>query len=351
MSEQTENATLQYPLTDTPKFGSYTEVAAGVYWLRLPLPFELNHINVWLLDDGDGWTLVDSGVALPATKAAWERLFNSGLGIKPIRRLIVTHLHPDHFGLARWLCDRYRVELHATEPTIRRAARLLRDYETIDPEWLGEFFRANGAADPAALIRFTTGHTYRRIVSGLPEHTRLISAEMEILIGGRSWRAILSHGHAEGHLSLYCGEAGILISGDQILPTITSNISLFEDDPTLNPLQLYLDCMADFRRLPAATLVLPSHGKIFRGLHARIDAIQAAHLDRSAQVLALCRTPSSVSQVAARLFPQRLDEVNACLAFGETFSHLRYLEKQRRLSRVSDHGVCLFQDWPQGRAP
>ena len=334
---------MHYPLAATPEAGSYLEVAQGIYWLRLPLPFELNHINVWLLDDGDGWTLVDAGLSVPATRAAWDRLFATDLGQKPLQRLIVTHLHPDHIGLASWHCERFGIDLHATEPTIRRATRLLRHAETFNQDLAEEFFRANGATNPVNIFRFTSGHFYRRIVAGMPVRTHRIDAGTTITIGNREWEAIISHGHAEGHLSLYCRDAGLLISGDQVLPTITSNISLFEDDPDLNPLQQYLDSLEVFRQLPETTLVLPSHGKIFRGLQERVDAIKAAHMDRSALVCGHCREPASVSAVAGRLFPRQLDEVNSCLAFGETFSHLRYLEKQQRLRRFSENGISLFQ--------
>ena len=334
---------LNYPLAATPEAGSYLEVAQGVYWLRLPLPFELNHINVWLLDDGDGWTLVDAGVSLPATRAAWEQLFASDLGCKPVRRLIVTHLHPDHLGLASWHCQRFGIALHATEPTIRRATRLLLHAESFNQELAAEFFRTHGATDPGNIVRFISGHNYRRLVGGMPERTHALDAGMTITIGNRKWETIISNGHAEGHASLYCRDAGLLISGDQVLPTITSNISLFEDEPDLNPLQQYLDSLEVFLRLPENTMVLPSHGRIFRGLRDRIAAIKAAHMDRSALVYGYCREPASVSAVAGRLFPRQLDEINSCLAFGETFSHLRYLEKQKRLQRFSENGICLFQ--------
>ena len=320
---------LHYPITTIPEAGSYAEVAAGIYWLRLPLPFELNHINVWLLEDGDGWTLVDAGVSLPGTRTAWEELYGSELGTRPVKRLIVTHHHPDHFGLARWHCDRFGIDMYGSAPAINRAARLLQQADAASVESREAFFLANGATDPAGISRFTSGHTYRSIVSGLPERVHVFAAGADINIGKRNWKTIISNGHAEGHMSLYCAADGILISGDQVLPTITSNISLFEDDPDLDPLQDYLDSMADFRKLPESTLVLPSHGKIFRGLHARIAEIEAAHMDRSAKVYNLCQDPISVNGVAARLFPKQLDEINSCLAFGETFSHMRYLEKRQ----------------------
>ena len=335
--------TLDYPIKATPEDGSYTEVEKGIYWLRLPLPFELSHINVWLLEDGDGWTLIDSGISMPATKQAWEGLYGSELGSRPVKRLIVTHHHPDHFGLARWHCDRFGIDLYGSAPAMNRATRLLSHAGEGDIESREAFFRANGAVDPAGIARFISGFTYRRIVSGLPERIHIIEPGKEINIGNRSWKIIISYGHAEGHLSLYCAADGILISGDQVLPTITSNISLFEDDPDLDPLQQYLDSMADFRGLPESTLVLPSHGRIFRGLHARIAEIESSHRERSDKVYGFCEEPISVSGVAARLFPKRLDDINQCLAFGETFSHLRYLEKQQRLKRLSANGVFLYQ--------
>jgi len=334
---------IDYPITAVPEAGSYAEVAEGIYWLRLPLPFALNHINVWLLDDGDGWTLVDAGVSMPATKSAWEELYGSELGARPLKRLIVTHHHPDHFGLARWHCDRFNIDLYGSAPAINRATRLLQHTDVVNIESKEAFFRANGATDPAGISRFISGDTYRRIVSGLPERVHMIEAGVDIKIGTRNWTTIISHGHAEGHLSLYCAAEEILISGDQVLPKITSNISLFENDPDLDPLQQYLDSMVDFRNLPESTLVLPSHGRIFRGLHTRITEIETAHMERSAKVYEYCHDPISVNGVAARLFPKQLDDINSCLAFGETFSHMRYLEKQQRLQRVSENGLFLYQ--------
>ena len=238
---------------------------------------------------------------------------------------------------------RFGIDLYGSAPAINRATRLLQHADEFNVEAAEAFFRANGAADPARISHFISGSTYRRIVSGLPERIHIIEPGSEIKIGQRRWQTIISHGHAEGHLSLYCAEAGILIAGDQVLPTITSNISLFEDDPDLDPLQQYLDSMADFRALPEDTLVLPSHGDIFRGLHSRVAAIEAAHMERSAKVYGFCDEPISVSGVAARLFPKQLDEINSCLAFGETFSHLRYLEKQQRLKRLTANGLFLYQ--------
>lgn len=334
---------MQYSLSEMPEPGTFVEVEAGIYCVRLPLPIALDHINVWLLDDGDGWTLVDSGICMPETKQAWEEIFNAVQEDKPFKRLIVTHHHPDHFGLAKWLCDRFSIDLYMTSPAYKRAAKFLEHGSEESLQHSREFFRANGAAEPSYLASFTSGHIYRKIVSGMPAHTHIIEAGSELRIGRHSWETIISNGHAEGHLSLYCRRSGLLISGDQVLPDITSNISLFEDDPDLDPLREYLDSLREFRKLPGDTMVLPSHGGIFTGLHERLDVIEKGHVERSETVYGLCEELSTVSDVARKLFPRRLDDINTCLAFGETFSHLRYLVKKKRIQCINENERFLYQ--------
>ena len=333
---------LHYPLSDNvPGAGSCLEIRPGLNWLRLPIPFELNHINVWLLDDGQGWTLIDTGIAFRETIQAWETIFKSNLGNKPISRVIVTHHHPDHFGLAGWICDQFDVELQGTAAAIGRAVSLIQN-EGDDVDSRTVYFQMHGADNPGRLARFTTGLEYRRLVSGLPQLYRNIDELNNIKIGKWIWKPVISNGHADGHLSLYCAEQGILISGDQILPTITSNLSLFDDDPDLNPLQEYLDSLDIMRQLPADTLVLPSHGRIFSGLHLRADAIEEAHRERSSQVRRICEIQSTVGAVCKRLFPKQLDDINTCLAFGETFTHVRYLEKQRLVECMDKDNQFLY---------
>lgn len=333
---------LVYPFTDTPVPGMSMQVVPGVYWLRLPLPFTLDHINVWLLDNGDSWTLIDTGPATRVTREAWETLFKQYLPEKPIANLIITHFHPDHFGLAKWHYEQRSLDVKTTLPTYKHAEYLLYTELSKVENDLTAFYELLGVPDPAKLIYFITGQSYRQIVSGIPDKISFINDNDEILIGRYSWRAIISNGHAEGHLSLYCKELGLLISGDQVLPGITSNVSLYTDIPEANPLLEYLESFTNFLKLPQSTTVLPSHGRIFQGLHDRIQYIETDHKEKLTQIYSFCEQPRTVSDTLAFLFRPELDDLNWMLAFGESFAHLRYLEKQGRLKCSDINGVLSF---------
>ena len=334
---------LSYPFAGVPQPEAPLEISAGVHWLRLPLPFALDHINVWLLDDGDGWTLVDTGIYAEATCKVWECLFNSQFQQKKIRRIIITHHHPDHFGLAKWLSDRFSIGIHATAETYTFSEYLLCADVPDRHGPIPDFYRAHGIDNTSDFANFVTGQSYREIVSGLPDKMDLINDEDNVTIAGKSWRAMIGHGHAAGHLSLYCEESGLLISGDQILPEITSNISLHAGETGSDPLQQYLASLEVFRTLPESTLVLPSHGRVFRGLHHRIDVIEKHHQDKLAKVYSYCDAPRLATEVANFLFPWKLDDLNRILAFGETLAHLKYLENQGRIKCSMNDGRHYFQ--------
>lgn len=334
---------LSYPFAGVPEPEALLEVSAGVYWLRLPLPFALDHINVWLLDDGDGWTLIDTGISAEATRKVWECLFNSQFRQKKIRRIIITHHHPDHFGLAKWLSDRFSTGIHATAETYTFSEYLLSADVPDRHGPIPDFYRAHGIDNTSDFANFVTGQSYREIVSGLPDKMDIIKEEDSLTIAGKSWRAIIGYGHAAGHLSLYCEESGLLISGDQVLPEITSNVSLHAGEADTDPLQEYLASFEVFRTLPESTLVLPSHGRVFRGLHQRITVIEKHHQDKLAKVFSYCDEPRLATEVADFLFPRRLDNLNQILAFGETLAHLKHLENQGRIKCSMNDGRYYFQ--------
>lgn len=329
---------LTYPLASAPAPGTVKSVVNGVYWLRLPIPMALDHINVWLLDNGDGWTLIDTGICAVETQEAWTSIFNSDvLNKKPITAIIVTHHHPDHFGLGRWLCEYFDITLNMTAAAFAEVDYLMQAASLQKNREYSEYYRAHGVDDPSLLLKFNAGDDYRNLVSGIPERMELIGDD-EIIIGGNVWQPMLANGHAVGHLSLYCKALNILISGDQILPEITCNISAYAKTPDANPLDEYLKSLDGFSRLPADAIVLPSHGQVFQGLHERIEEIRNDHTLKLEQALSCCETPKSNVDVMQVIFQRELKGLHWILAFGESLAHLKYLEERRQLNRTSRDG-------------
>jgi glyoxylase-like metal-dependent hydrolase (beta-lactamase superfamily II) len=347
--------TLQFPLGDEPPaMGVTVEVAPGVRWLRMPLPFALDHINLWLLrearDGHDGWTVIDCGIDDEVTRSAWERVFPAELANRPLLRLLVTHFHPDHIGLAHWLAQRWSTParecpLWTSAETHGAALTGVISDSDVGGEGAARFFRLHGLTDARALgqVRERARH-YVRMVPAVPERYTRIADGQVIDIGGRQWRCIASDGHAPGHISFYCEALGLLVSGDMILPRISTNVSVFWRDPQANPLRLYLDSLARLRELPADTLVLPSHGRPFRGLQVRIRELCAHHAQRLAQVRAACGSaPRSAAELLAVLFRRKLDTHQLTFAMGEAIAHLHALRDAGELQAAAGpDGIVRF---------
>lgn len=347
---------LVYPFGDTlPEPAQAMSIADGLRWIRMPLPFALDHINLWLLrdriDGRDGWTVVDCGVARSEVQALWERIFGESLEGLPILRVIVTHMHPDHVGLAGWLCERWNVPLWMTMTDYFMArlwARPATDGRgTGGPngESAVEHFSRHGLRDEGSLEQIRQrANYYPSLVSSVPVSFRRILHGDTISIGGRDWRVIAGYGHAPEHASLYCDTLGVLISGDMVLPRISTNVSVFDFEPEANPLPLYLSSLKRFDDLPEETLVLPSHGKPFRGLHERIAQQHAHHAERLEEVLLACREPLSAADVVPVLFQRKLDLHQLTFAMGEALAHLHALYFAGRLKRMlGDDGIYRFQ--------
>ncbi len=333
---------LRYLYPKTPAAGSGMEIFSGIHWLRLPLPFELAHINLWLLEDAKGYTLIDTGVSATDTRAAWENLLSGYLRGKPIKRMIVTHYHPDHIGMAGWLGERFSPRFCLTAPTYERTHYLLSPKPDRDKPNFARFYRSHGVEDVEAHVEFCAGSLYQKIVSGLPTEKEIISADQEIKIGDHLWRAIISYGHAEGHLSLYCDELQVLIAGDQILPTISTNVSIHAHEPAADNLKFYLDSLQRFQALPQATYVLPSHGKVFQGLHIRLQELQEHHQIQLERVYDLCDEAHTATTMIPLLYGRELHGLNQMLGFGEALAHLVYLENRGRLQRQEDNGKFFY---------
>jgi glyoxylase-like metal-dependent hydrolase (beta-lactamase superfamily II) len=341
---------LHYPLGDTlPEPGRTIEVAPGVRWLRMGLPFALDHINLWLLrdeqDGREGWSIVDCGIANEATRGHWEQVFEHELQGLPVLRVICTHMHPDHIGLAHWLCERWdcRLWISATD---WNAARVASTATTgFGGEHAAAFFAMHGLADPEALAKVRArSNYYASMVPQVPRAYRRLMDGQTVTIGGRAWRCVAGYGHAPEHIALFCADLNLLISGDMVLPRISTNVSVIDIEPEADPLPLYLASIAAMRALPADCLVLPSHGKPFTGLHTRIGQLTAHHDERFADVLAACaQKPCHAADLLPVLFKRTLDLHQTTFAMGESVAHLHALAGQGRLlpQRGAD-GVLRF---------
>ncbi len=333
---------LSFPFVQLPAPGDRIQVAPGVFWLRMPLPFQLDHINLWLLEDGDGWCVVDTGFANDATRAAWKKILG-GLD-RPVSRVIVTHFHPDHLGLAEWFQKRTDAIIYMSAGEFLTAHVVWNEVGGHGARFMVEQFRRHGL-DKERLARYETrGSGYRQSMSALPEQYRRLIEGSELRIGGRSWRTIIGYGHSPEHVALHCPELELFISGDMLLPKISTNISVMAATPDADTLAAYLASLDRYaRELPATTLVLPSHGLPFVGVQARVDALYAHHAERLRALEGACATPQSAAGVLGTLFQRDLDTHQTMFAMGEAIAHLNFLEAKGRLTRVSGaDGVVRF---------
>lgn len=334
---------LHYPFTEIPAAGELREVAPGIFWLRMPLPFQLDHINLWLLRDGAGWAIVDTGFPDDEVRNAWRAILDRLDG--PVTRLIVTHFHPDHLGLATWLMAETGAPLAMTSGEFLTAHAVWHEVGGHGARFMVEQFRQHGL-DADLLAKFERrGSGYRKAVPGLPEHYQRIKAGDALRIDCHTWQTVIGYGHAPEHLALYCAELGVLISGDMLLPRISTNISVFAATPDADALRWYLeslDRMAE--EIPQPTLVLPSHGLPFTGVQARVGALHAHHEERLHALENSCEhAPQSAAGLLDVLFGRVLDTHQTMFAMGEAIAHLNYLEQAGRLSRSIDaDGVIRY---------
>ncbi|MGB4115011.1 MAG: MBL fold metallo-hydrolase [Polaromonas sp.] len=378
---------LNYPLGDVlPDEGGAIEVATGIKWIRMVLPFALNHINLWLLRDEmddphrhgeklQGWTVVDCCISRAESKAQWDTIFATQLEGLPILRVIVTHMHPDHIGLAHWLCEKWTTPTHVcrlwVSATDYNAARIGSQSTTgFGGDSAALFFASHGLTDPdsVAKIRARTGY-YPGMVPDVPKsYVRLMDGKtVAIGVGANrhDWRCISGYGHAPEHIALYRAPTAlavpaprggavdfgaalqsppILISGDMILPRISTNVSVYDLEPEANALRLFLDSIDKYKPLPEGTLTLPSHGKPFRGLHTRIQQLHDHHRDRLAEVMVACAlSPCSAADILPIMFKRELDLHQTTFAMGEALAHLHMLWFEGKLQRRLDgDGIYRF---------
>ena len=338
-------ADIRYEFDARPEAGEVMPVAPGVLWLRMPLPFALGHINLWLLEDGEGWTLVDTGVHTDVTRGVWQKVFSASMGERPAVRVIATHLHPDHAGCAGWLARHFGVELWMTREEYLLCRILVADTGKPTPEAGTRFYRAAGFPAEAMDHYQKMFGMFGRYVAPLPESYRRLQDGDRIRIGKREWEVIVGRGHSPEHACLLDVESNLMISGDQLLPTISSNVSVYPTEPAADPLSEWLESLADMKsKVPDDVLVLPAHGKPFRGAHARIDALVAEHHAGLERLERLCHTPRRAVDVFPALFNSEIDRNNLIMATGESIAHLNYLQNDGRVQSETDgDGVTWYR--------
>ena len=329
---------LAFPHPSAPAPNSVVPIAPGIVWIRLALPFALDHVNVYLIEDGGGWALVDTGIRDDRTIAAWEELLDGELRDKPISRLIVTHFHSDHSGMAGWLCRRLRVPLYITHTEYLRSAALLQERHSDTSESWNRFYqRAGLSAERTGLIA-RSGHRYMQHTTGLIP-ARILAAGDALTIGQRKWHALTGAGHSPEQLMLYCPADGVLLSADHILARISPNVSVYHAEPEADPLGQYLTSLDDVpQSVDRDVLVLPGHNLPFRGLHARTAQLKLHHAARCDLIEAACRSaPQTVADLLPVLFPRPLDPQQTSFAIGEAFAHVNYMVARRRLASSGGH--------------
>lgn len=345
-SGMTSDGVLTYPVS-RPDVGGLVPVREGVWWIRLPLPFRLDHINVWAIEDGDGWTLVDTGIRTEETVAAWDRLTLTAPFDRPLTRVIVTHMHPDHIGMAGWFCRRYRAPLWISSLEYLSCRALASDSNREAPSDVLEFYREAGW-DAAALdsyrVRFGN---FGKHIYALPDSYRRIKDGQLIRIGRHTWEVVTGNGHSPEHSCLYCSDLQLFISGDQVLPRISSNVSVYPIEPEANPMGEWHASFARIKiRVPDDVLVLPAHNDSFHGLHTRIQQLIVGQEEAEDRLRKLLVTPQRVVDVFPALFHRKVsmdDPAQLGMATGEALANLNYLVRRGEVEKLVQDGLGWYR--------
>ena len=331
---------LTFPIPVPPAPGSLTEIAPGIRWLRLPLPYRLDHVNIYLIENESGWTALDSGLGDDPCKQAWEAALAGPLKGQGLKSLIVSHFHPDHVGLAGWLCERFDLELTMPRPEYLHSLLLQFAPADYGEEVFRPFYKRHGLSAEATEVVLSRGHEYLKRTTGVPASYHRIKHGDTLAVGDRAFQVLTGGGHALEQAMLYRPEERLFLAADQVIARISPNVSVHPMEPDLDALGIYLNSLRAVRASVAAdVLVLPGHGLPFHGLHDRVEELIDHHAARCGELGAACRErPLSVAEIVPFLFSRPLDAHQTGFAFGEVLAHVNHMLGRGELRLETDTG-------------
>jgi len=330
---------LRFIFDEPPEPGKLQEVLPGIDWLRLPLPFALDHVNCWVLQGDSDTSIIDTGINMPDSIACWDSVLEK---IGQPNNLLVTHFHPDHSGItSRFANAGAKVFSSEIEWDIIKGLHAMdaQSYQDYYANW----YKAHGIPQQYIDAAGKAGNTYKRGTLAPPAQCEFLEAGTSITLSGREFDVLTGQGHSPDMIMLYSQVDQLLIAADQVLPSITPNISLMPRTADSNPLASFLACLEKLTDLPEETLVLPSHGLPFRGLHDRIAFLQEHHRLRLGEIEQALTKEQTAAELFPVLFSRKLDHQQMSFALGETLAHLSYLEHTSRVLRVERNGISFFR--------
>lgn len=342
------NPELKYPYSDHPAAGTTREVADGVRWLTMPMGGSLTHINLYLLEDTDGWFVVDTGLPLKEVADLWDQICADELGGKPVKGVICTHMHPDHIGNALYLTDKFRCPLYMTQAEYYQACSFSNRSGSHHQSWQGQQFylRAGMPADYLEKLRqmWETSSKDGFTMPSMPNGYQRLQNGDSLRIGANVWKVVVGAGHSPEHACLHCEELGVMLSGDQILPIITSNVSVHPTEPDANPMKFWMESHDKLMSTPDDTFILPAHNLPFYGVRERLRELISHHEDRMLAIEEHCaKKPANARELLPVLFARKLDPRQMMMALGEAIAHTHLLVQRNRVQRtLDDNGVYQF---------
>jgi glyoxylase-like metal-dependent hydrolase (beta-lactamase superfamily II) len=336
------SAALTFPFPEPPAPGESMEILPGLHWVRMPLPLKLDHVNVWVVDDGDSLTIVDTGIADDRTTALLCQV-RGALPRRPLSRVLITHHHPDHCGLADRLVEEHGAELLISGLAHEAGLILQHRAKGTDARSTAASLAKHGLSPEAQRFLVEREHEFDMLKPGIPEKFTPLEEGDTLTLGGYDCRVIFGQGHAPDHVCLYCAGAGFLISGDMLLPDISTHVGSPAAWLPGNPVAQFQKSVRRLATLPADTLVLPSHGVPFSGIRERVAELEVHHEQRCATMAAALAEPRSAAELVEVVFQRELDALQLMFAMNETVAHLEYMTERRQVERLEgEDGIVRY---------